>query len=110
MSWQDQVYLTVTGRNDYVSTMPRGSRSFFYPSVSLGWEFTKLPFLQNNKILNYGKLRASFAQVGQAGNYYANYYYTPTYGAVCTLTIRLPILYPAEYLLSHPITACMMKN
>ena len=49
MSWQDQVYLTVTGRNDYVSTMPRGSRSFFYPSVSLGWEFTKLPFLQNNK-------------------------------------------------------------
>lgn len=23
MSWQDQVYLTVTGRNDYVSTMPR---------------------------------------------------------------------------------------
>ena len=80
LSWADQLYLTVTGRNDYVSTMPRGSRSFFYPSVSLGWEFTKLTFLQNNNILNYGKLRASFAQVGQAGNYYNNFYYTPAYG------------------------------
>lgn len=28
LSWRDQLYLTVTGRNDYVSTMPRGSRSF----------------------------------------------------------------------------------
>lgn len=80
LSWNDQLYLTVTGRNDYVSTMPRGSRSFFYPSISLGWEFTKLAFLQKNNILNYGKLRASFAQVGQAGSYYNNYYYTPTYG------------------------------
>lgn len=79
-SWKDQLYLTVTGRNDYVSTMPRGSRSFFYPSVSLGWEFTKLPIFEGNSVLNYGKLRASFAQVGQAGTFYNNYYYTPAYG------------------------------
>lgn len=79
-SWKDQLYLTVTGRNDYVSTMPRGSRSFFYPSVSLGWEFTQLEALKDNNILNYGKLRGSFAQVGQAGSYYQNYYYTPSYG------------------------------
>lgn len=80
VSWKDQLYLTVTGRNDYVSTMPRGSRSFFYPSVSLGWEFTKLPFLENNSVLNYGKLRGSFAQVGQAGTYYNTYYTQPGYG------------------------------
>lgn len=79
-SWKDQLYLTVTGRNDYVSTMPRGSRSFFYPSVSLGWEFTKLPFLEGNSVISYGKLRGSFAQVGQAGEYYSNFYYTPSYG------------------------------
>ena len=79
-SWKDQLYLTVTGRNDYVSTMPRGSRSFFYPSVSLGWEFTKLAALEGNQVLNYGKLRGSFAQVGQAGSYYKNFYYTPSYG------------------------------
>lgn len=79
--WKSQLFLTVTGRNDYVSTMPRGSRSFFYPSVSLGWEFTKLPWLEeHNNILNYGKLRASFAQVGQAGTYYKTYYSQPGYG------------------------------
>jgi len=92
LSWADQLYLTVTGRNDYVSNMPRGSRSFFYPSVSLGWEFTKLPALQNSSVLNYGKLRASFAQVGQAGNYYDNFYYTPSYGGgFLTYT---PVSYP----------------
>ena len=92
VSWRDQLYLTVTGRNDYVSTMPRGSRSFFYPSVSLGWEFTKLPFLENNSILNYGKLRGSFAQVGQAGQYYKTYYTQPGYGG--GFYQYVPIAYP----------------
>jgi TonB-linked SusC/RagA family outer membrane protein len=92
LSWDDQLYLTVTGRNDYVSTMPRGSRSFFYPSVSLGWEFTKLNGLQNNPVLNYGKLRASFAQVGQAGNYYNNFYSTPGYGG--GFYAYTPVSYP----------------
>ena len=86
------LYLTVTGRNDYVSTMPRGSRSFFYPSVSLGWEFTQLPTFQNQNILTYGKLRASYAQVGQAGNYYETYYSTPNYGG--GFYSFTPIAYP----------------
>ncbi len=94
LSWKDQLYLTVTGRNDYVSTMPRGSRSFFYPSVSLGWEFTKLPVLEGNNILSYGKLRASFAQVGQAGTYYDNYYYTPSYGS--GFYSYTPVQYPLQ--------------
>ena len=92
LSWKDQLYLTVTGRNDYVSTMPRGSRSFFYPSVSLGWEFTKLPFLEGNNIISYGKLRASYAQVGQAGNYSENVYGKPGYGGGFYLST--PIMYP----------------
>ena len=92
VSWKDQIYLTVTGRNDYVSTMPRGSRSFFYPSVSLGWEFTKLPFMQNNSVLTYGKLRGSFAQVGQAGQYYKTYYTQPGYGG--GFYLYTPVAYP----------------
>lgn len=80
VDWDSQVFLTVTGRNDYVSTMPHGSRSFFYPSVSLGWEFTKLAAFENQDILSYGKLRASYAQVGQAGTYYDSFYYAPGYG------------------------------
>ena len=92
LTWSDQLFLTVTGRNDMVSTMPRGNRSFFYPSVSLGWIFTELPALKGNHILSYGKLRTSFAQVGQAGIYYNNYMYVPTYGSgMYTYT---PISYP----------------
>ena len=92
LSWANQLYLTVTGRNDIVSTMPRGNRSFFYPSVSLGWIFTELPALKGNHILSYGKLRASFAQVGQAGHYYENYCTVPEYGSgFYTFT---PISYP----------------
>ncbi len=92
LSWQHQLYLTVTGRNDKVSTMPRSNRSFFYPSVSLGWIFTELPGLKDNNILSYGKLRASYAQVGQAGTYRDNYYNTPTYGG--GMYNYTPISYP----------------
>ncbi|MGM9802682.1 MAG: SusC/RagA family TonB-linked outer membrane protein [Muribaculaceae bacterium] len=92
LSWANQIYLTVTGRNDYVSTMPRNNRSFFYPSVSLGWIFTELSALKNNKVLTYGKLRASFAQVGQAGRYYNNFAYVPSYGG--GFYLYTPVTYP----------------
>ena len=92
LSWKDMLYLTVTGRNDKVSSMPRGNRSFFYPSVSLGWIFTELPALKENKTLSYGKLRLSYAQVGQAGLFYNNYMYVPVYGGV--MYIYTPISYP----------------
>jgi TonB-linked SusC/RagA family outer membrane protein len=92
LTWKDMLFLTATGRNDVVSTMPRGNRSFFYPSVSLGWLFTELPALKGNKILSYGKLRMSLAQVGQAGHYYANYAYVPVYGG--GMYQYTPISYP----------------
>ena len=92
LSWMDMLFLTVTGRNDVVSTMPRGNRSFFYPSVSLGWIFTELPALKENHVLSYGKLRLSYAQVGQAGQFYNNYMYVPTYGS--GMYVYTPISYP----------------
>ena len=92
LSWMDMLFLTVTGRNDVVSTMPRGHRSFFYPSVSLGWIFTELPALKENHVLSYGKLRLSYAQVGQAGQFYNNYMYVPAYDS--GMYVYTPISYP----------------
>ena len=69
LDYKSMVYLNATGRNDIVSTMPNGSRSFFYPSVSGGFIFTQLEPLNDNKILSFGKIRASYAEVGQAGTY-----------------------------------------
>jgi len=80
LSYKSMLYLNLTGRNDVVSSMPRNNRSFFYPSVSLGFVFTELDALQGISALSYGKLRTSYAEVGQAGTYYENYYVTPGYG------------------------------
>ena len=92
-SYKNMLYLNVTGRNDYVSTMPAGNRSFFYPSVSVGWILTELEPLKN-EIVNYAKIRASYAEVGQAGKYYQNYYTTPSFGG--GFYSGTPLMYPID--------------
>lgn len=71
--------------------MPRDNRSFFYPSVSLGWVFTEVEALKND-ILTFGKIRGSYAEVGMAGEYVPSYYYTPSYGG--GFFQGTPIMYP----------------
>lgn len=61
-SYKDMVYLGVTGRNDWSSTLPVNHRSYFYPSVSGSFVFSEL--IPKNKILSFGKIRASYANVG----------------------------------------------
>jgi TonB-linked SusC/RagA family outer membrane protein len=69
LAWKDMLFLNASGRNDFVSNMPRGSRSFFYPSVGVGFAFTEL-MNSTPKFLEFGKFRASVAEVGQAGPIY----------------------------------------
>ena len=64
-SYGDLVYLTVTGRNDWSSTMPVENNSYFYPSVAMSFVFTELNALQDNGVLSFGKIRASYAEVGK---------------------------------------------
>ncbi len=76
VSYKDLIYLTATGRNDWSSTLPIQNRSYFYPSVSGSFVFTQL--LPGNNILSFGKVRASWAQVGKDANPYAtNTYVNP---------------------------------
>lgn len=65
LDYLDRLYLTLTGRRETSSTLPEKNNSFFYPSAGLAYEFTKSAFMANSKVLTYGKLRASFAQVGK---------------------------------------------
>lgn len=67
-AYKSIAYLTVTGRNDWSSTLPTNNRSYFYPSVSGSFAFTEL--LPANKILTFGKVRASWAQVGKDADAY----------------------------------------
>jgi ferric enterobactin receptor len=73
LSYKDIAYLTATGRNDVSSTLPVNNRSYFYPSVSGSFVFTSL--LPRNTSLSFGKLRASWAQVGKDANPYATLTY-----------------------------------
>ena len=76
LSYNDLIYLTLTGRNDWFSTLNPKTNSYFYPSASLSFLFTGL--MQNQPAwLNYGKLRFATAGVGGATEPYANnLYYT----------------------------------
>ena len=63
------LYLTVTGRNDWTSTIPTPNNSFFYPSISSSFIFTDaFPSLGRHMS---GKLRAAFAEVGKDAKPYA---------------------------------------
>ncbi len=63
IGYKSFLYLDLSGRNDWSSTLPEANRSYFYPSVSGSFVFTEA-FKIKNDILNFGKLRASWARVG----------------------------------------------
>jgi TonB-linked SusC/RagA family outer membrane protein len=67
--YKDLLFMTVTGRNDWTSTIPKGANSFFYPSVTGSFIFSDaFPSLGN---VMTGKLRAAWAQVGKDARPYA---------------------------------------
>ena len=66
VNYNNFIYLTATGRNDWSSTLPKENNSFFYPSLSTSIVFTE--FLKNSsisKVLTLGRIRGSIAQVGK---------------------------------------------
>lgn len=67
--WKNYLFLNITGRNDWTSTIPEDRRSFFYPSVSSSFIFSDA-FPVVAKYVT-GKLRASYAEVGKDARPYA---------------------------------------
>ncbi|MEM8967335.1 MAG: SusC/RagA family TonB-linked outer membrane protein, partial [Bacteroidota bacterium] len=57
----DQLFVNASGTLEAASSV---QGSFFYPSFDAAWQFTELDGLQNSDILSFGKLRASWGQVG----------------------------------------------
>jgi TonB-linked SusC/RagA family outer membrane protein len=64
LGWKSMVYLDLTLRNDWSSTLPKGENSYLYPSVSLSWLVSEIPAIKKAKWLNLAKVRGSWAQVG----------------------------------------------
>ncbi|MCF0196542.1 MAG: SusC/RagA family TonB-linked outer membrane protein [Bacteroidaceae bacterium] len=62
VGWRHMVYLDATVRIDQSSTLPIKNNVYAYPSFSGSWVFSEL--IENRRILPYGKVRLSWAQVG----------------------------------------------
>jgi len=60
-SYKNYLYLTVTGRNDWYSTLAPGKTNYFYPSVSGSFVFSELLHMD---WMDLGKLRVGYANVG----------------------------------------------
>ncbi len=60
--YNQYLYLNVGGRNSWTSTLEKANRSIFYPSASVSFVPTSaIPALQNNKYINYLKVRLGYA-------------------------------------------------
>lgn len=77
LDYKSTVYLNITGRNDWSSTLPKKNRSFFYPSFNLSYVLSQT--LRDTESLpdfmTYAKFRASYAEVGKDAPPYVGIYY-----------------------------------
>ena len=67
LNWDGYLFLDVTARNDWSSTMSKANRSYFYPSVSLSGVISDmLPKIGGSmpEWFTFAKVRASYAEVG----------------------------------------------
>ncbi len=68
MSYKNQLYLDLTGRNDWSSALiyknGGGTVSYFYPSISSSWIFSETFRSSLPEFISFSKLRASYAIVG----------------------------------------------
>jgi TonB-linked SusC/RagA family outer membrane protein len=64
LSYNNYLFVELTGRADQSSTLPIANNTFFYPSATLGFIFTDALKIQSS-VLTYGKVRANYAKVGK---------------------------------------------
>jgi TonB-linked SusC/RagA family outer membrane protein len=78
----DMFYVDSTIRVENASTFGENSdKPFVFPSTSLAWQFSQLDIFKESTILSFGKLRASYAEVGvQPARYNtSNIFVSPSY-------------------------------
>ena len=112
LGYKSMLFLTLTGRDETSFTLPANHDNFFYPSADLGWVFTEPLHLSTNKIFPYGKLRLSYAQVGQDASPEAlQTYYAPAITADgFTSGINFPFNGLPGFQISTPVTVMGNPN
>ncbi|MCW3161396.1 SusC/RagA family TonB-linked outer membrane protein [Chryseobacterium oryctis] len=101
LGYQNKMFLDVTARNDWSSTLPKSNRSYFYPSASVSFILSDIFKLTSNKF-NYWKLRGSWSKVGNDTNPYKliKYYNNSDFSG----SVEAPSLYPNPNLRPEMLT------
>ena len=68
IGYKDFLYLDVSGRQEWSSTLPLSNNTFFYPGIGANVNFSQ--FIKNKNIISSGKLRVNYARVGNSTNPY----------------------------------------
>ncbi|TFF36370.1 SusC/RagA family TonB-linked outer membrane protein [Mucilaginibacter psychrotolerans] len=82
LGFRNYAFLNLTGRNDWSSTLPSSSLSYFYPSVNGSLILSEALDLKSNT-LSYLKLRGGWSKVGKATTPYQlinTYNFTAPFG------------------------------
>lgn len=74
LSYKDFIFLQVTGRNDWSSTLPEETNSYFYPGASLSFVPTEI--WEMGSAVSFGKFRIAYAETGSDTD---PYQVTPTF-------------------------------
>lgn len=88
LSYNNYLFLDVTGRRDVTSTLPVASNSTFYPSANLAFVFTEALKMQS-KVLSYGKARIAYGKSANGAEPYLldNTYNVGNFGGAATNTL-----------------------
>ncbi len=81
LGFRDYAFLTLTGRNDWTSTLPPDNNAYFYPSINASLvlsEVLEQEFDITSSVLSYAKLRGNYAEVGSDTDPYGlNFLFIP---------------------------------
>lgn len=70
VGWKDMAFVTVTARNDWSSTLPKGNNSFFYPGITGSFVFSELFEPEVKEIISFGKVRVAWGKTGNDADPY----------------------------------------
>lgn len=110
LGWDNFLFLDITGRNDWSSTLPLAKNSYFYPGVTLSGIFTH--FIPANNVLSFGKVRLAYGKTGNDASAYltkVNYQQAYTNGYYASDIISFPFNGTNAFMASSTIGSNTLK-
>ncbi len=105
VDYKNMLYLGMTVRSEWSTTMPEDNLSALFPSFSGSFLFSELPALKDSEVLSFGKLRASWAKTANIADPYrtSSYYGSGSADDYYTSGINFPFMGTAGYTVGNTV-------